>query len=97
MVWCVRSIFAWSVGQRLRMKQTSIPKASSQRCKRAGNGMGRGIIVKDHSVIEGDASRQTCSQESASKHELIGFQGGIRCLETGIQEFISTFFLKIQV
>lgn len=45
---------------------------------------GRGGIVKDHAMIEGDASWKTCGEEGAAEHELIGFQGGIRCFETRI-------------
>ncbi len=44
----------------------------------------RGVIVKDCSVIEGDAPWQTYGQEGASEHELIGFQRGISRIETRI-------------
>ena len=37
MVWWVRRVLAWSVGQRLRVKQTSMPRASNHRCSRVGN------------------------------------------------------------
>src|SRR5437016_14678049 len=84
MVWCVRSILAWSVGQRLRMKQTSMPKARSKPMQAGRKRRRRGVIVKDCSVIEGDAPWQTYGQEGASEHELIGFQRGISRIETGI-------------
>ncbi len=44
----------------------------------------RGVIVKDRSVIQGDAPWQAYSQESASEHQLIGFQRGIGRIQTGI-------------
>ena len=84
MVWCVRSILAWSVGQRLRMKQTSMPKARSKPMQAGRKRRRRGVIVKDCSVIEGDAPWQTYGQEGASEHELIGFQRGISRIETRI-------------
>ncbi len=36
----VRSMIAWSVGQRLRVKRTCMPSASSHRCNRVGKGEG---------------------------------------------------------
>ena len=43
-----------------------------------------GVIVKDRAVIQGNAPWQAHSQESASEHQLIGPQGGIGRLQTGI-------------
>jgi hypothetical protein len=44
---------------------------------------GRGVIIKDRSVIQGDAPWQARGELGMSEHELIGLQGGIGRIETG--------------
>jgi hypothetical protein len=44
----------------------------------------RGVIVKDRSVIQGDAPWQARGELGASEHELIGFHGWIGRIETGV-------------
>ncbi len=44
----------------------------------------RSVIVKDRSVIQGDAPWQARGELGSSEHQLIGFHGWIGRIETGI-------------
>ena len=45
---------------------------------------GRGVVVKDRTVIQGDAPWQARRQEGASEHELVGRERRIGRIETRI-------------
>ncbi len=76
MVWWVRRVLAWSVGQRMP-READVNAQSQQPQMQSGRKRGgRGVIVKDRAVIQGDAPRQTQRQEGTSQHELVRWQGG---------------------
>ena len=69
----VRALNLGVVGRTALAREADVDAQGQQPQMEAGRKRGgRGVIVKDRSVIQGDTPGQAQSQEGTSEHELVG-------------------------